>query len=135
MLTPGHSAGELPLPSAKAGIGSMSHLSILPTVLRDAERLAASLEGLGLHPIRGGELWGFQESEPVELRVELQAGQALGWRRQPDGSLALVGDLQRLSRSRAIQRLLSRITHAYAARQALEEAALGLPQALVHLHA
>ena len=112
----------------------MSHLSILPTVLRDAERLAASLEGLGLQPLRGGELRGFQHSEPVELRVELEAGQALGWRRQEDGSLALVGDLQRLSRSRSMQRLLSRITMAYAARQALENAALELPQALVHLH-
>jgi hypothetical protein len=113
----------------------MSHLTILPTVLHDADRLAASLEGLGLQPIRGGELRGFQESEPVELRVELDAGLALGWRRQPDGSLALVGDLQRLSRSRALQRLLARITHAYAARQALEDAALRLPEALVHFHA
>jgi hypothetical protein len=113
----------------------MSHLTILPTVLRDADRLAASLESLGLRPIRGGDVVGFQESEPVELRVELEDGQALGWRRQADGSLALVGDLQRLSRSRAIQRLLSRITHAYAARQALEEASLALPDALVHLHA
>jgi hypothetical protein len=33
-----------------------------------------------------------------------------------------------------MQRLLSRITMAYAARQALENAALELPQALVHLH-
>ena len=47
----------------------MSHLSILPTVLRNADRLAASLESLGLQPLRGGELSGFQETLPVEVRV------------------------------------------------------------------
>jgi hypothetical protein len=113
----------------------MSHLSILPTVLRDADRLVASLEGLGLEPGRGGELRGFQESLPVEVLVAVGDGMALGWRRQPDGSLALVGDLQRLSRSRSLQRLLERITRAYAARQALQEAAERLPGALVHLRA
>lgn len=113
----------------------MSHLSILPTVLHDADRLVASLASLGLQPLRGGELTGFQQSQPVEVQVELEAGLALGWSRQPDGSLALVGDLQRLSRSRSIQRLLGRLTHAYAARQALDEASVHLPDALLHLRA
>jgi hypothetical protein len=113
----------------------MSHLSILPTVLRDADRLVASLASLGLRPSRGGELSGFHQSLPVEVRVEVEKGLALGWTRQPDGSLALVGDLQRLSRSRPLQRLLGRITSAYAARLALEEAAAQLPDALVHLRA
>lgn len=109
----------------------MSHLSILPTVLRDADHLVASLESLGLQPIRGGSLCGFQESQPVEVRVEFADGQSLGWSRQSDGSLSLVGDLQRLSRSRPLQRLLGRITRAYAARQALAEAAAQLPGAVV----
>ena len=113
----------------------MSHLSILPTVLRTADRLAASLESLGLQPLRGGELSGFQETLPVEVRVELESGLALGWRRQPDGSLALVGDLQRLSRCLTLQKLLGRITHAYAARQALDEIAVALPDAMVHIRA
>jgi hypothetical protein len=113
----------------------MSHLSILPTVLRDAELLVASLEGLGLHPGRGGELCGFQESRPVEVQVSVGDGLALGWCRQPDGSLALVGDLQRLSRSQPLQRLLGRITSAYAARQALQQAAEHLPGAVVHIRA
>jgi hypothetical protein len=112
----------------------MSHLSILPTLLRDADRLAASLEGLGLRPIPGGAVRGFHDAEPVVLQVEVEAGLALGWRRQADGTLALVGDLQRLNRSRPVQRLLSRITRAYAARTALEEAALQLPEAVIHLH-
>jgi hypothetical protein len=77
---------------------------------------------------------GFQQSEPVELWVEVESDLCLGWSRLPDGSLALVGDLQRLSRSRPLQRLLGRITRAYAARPALEEASLRLPDALVHVH-
>ena len=113
----------------------MSHLTILPTVLRDADHLVASLESLALTPIRGGSLSGFQERCPVEVRVELANGQTLGWSRQQDGSLALVGDLQRLSRSLPLQRLLGRITRAYAARQALAEAAEHLPGAVVEVRA
>lgn len=112
----------------------MSHLSILPTVLRDADRLAASLSSLGLPFRRGGEIRGFDEQLTVELQVGLSDGLILGWRRQPDGSLSLVGDLQRLSRSQPLQRLLSRVTRAYAARKALDEAASSLPEAVLHLH-
>ena len=111
----------------------MSHLSILPTVLRDADRLAASLSSLGLQPSQGGVLRGFDQVEPVEVQVSLSNGLTLGWRRQVDGSLALVGDLQRLSRSRSLQRLLSRVTRAYAARQALDEAAASLSDAMLHI--
>jgi len=134
MQMPASPPPELPLPSEKAGIASMSHLSILPTVLRDADRLAASLTSLGLQPSLGGELQGFDQVETVEIQVSLGDGLSLGWRRQADGSLALVGDLQRLSRSRSLQRLLSRLTRAYAARQALDEAAAGLGDAVLHLH-
>ncbi len=113
----------------------MSHLSILPTVLRDADHLVASLESLALTPIRGGCLRGFDESLPVEVRVQLADGQSLGWSRQSDGSLALVGDLQRLSRSQPLQRLLGRITRAYAAHQALAVAAEHLPGASLQVRA
>lgn len=110
----------------------MSHLSILPTVLRDADCLAASLRSLGLAPLPGGELIGFGgEAEPVVLQVQLTAGEALGWRRQTDGSLALVGDLQRISRSSTLQDLIGRITRAYAARKALLTASSTLPQAAI----
>ncbi len=98
----------------------MSHLSILPTVLRDTDVLAAALAGLGLVPDWGGQLEGFAGSgEPVLLRVTLEGGLQLGWRRQPDGSLALIGDLQRLSRSLPVQRLISTITRRYATAIAL----------------
>jgi hypothetical protein len=112
----------------------MSHLSILPTVLRDTDRLAASLCRLGLDPIRGGEIRGFDQREPVELQVSVSDGCRLGWCRQPDGSLALVGDLQRLSRSQALQSLLSSVTRDYAARKALDEAAASLPSAVLLVH-
>jgi hypothetical protein len=112
----------------------MSHLSILPTVLRDADRLVTSLEAIGLEPQRGGQLDGFAgEHQAVEVQVRLEAGQRLGWTRQRDGSLALVGDLQRISRSTRLQALLSAITRRYAAETALAEAARQLGGAQVSL--
>ena len=102
----------------------MSHLSILPTVLRDAELLAASLQALGHTPCLGGEIGGFGgERQPVVLQVRLPEGQTIGWRRQSDGSLALVGDLQRLGRTQSPQQLIGRITRCYATLQALRCAA------------
>ena len=112
----------------------MSHLSILPTVLHDADVLAASLASLDLPWRWGGELVGFAgERQAVTLQLQLKDGQGLGWAAMDDGSLALVGDLQRLSRNTALQRLLGRITRAYAARAALEEASLALPTASIEL--
>ena len=112
----------------------MSHLSILPTVLRDAVRLATSLEQLGLEPQQGGSLAGFGgEKQAVLLQVALPGGESLGWQRQPDGVLALVGDLQRLSRSTSMQRWISRITRCYATLTALEEASRLWPAAGVEL--
>lgn len=110
----------------------MSHLTILPTVLRDTEVLAASLRDLGFEPRLGGQLCGFAgESEPVDLQVRLGADLSLGWRRQQNGELALVGDLQRLSRSQGLPPLLGRLTRRYAARLALRQAARELPTATI----
>lgn len=101
----------------------MSHLSILPTVLRDPELLISSLEQLGFAPVRGGVLRGFaDEPQPVDVQVQLPDGQSLGWQRQRDGSLALVGDLQRISRCRSLQVLITRLTRCYAAHLALQQA-------------
>ena len=112
----------------------MSHLSILPTVLRDVRVLAEALGDLGLAALPAGELKGFADDrQAVSLRVRLPEGQWLGWRRQADGSLALVGDLQRLGRSHALQHLLGQITRRYAARQALLTASQELAQADVVL--
>ena len=104
-------------------IGALSHLSILPTVLRDVACLCDTLQSLGLHPERDGVIEGFAgESLPVLVAVRLADGQAMGWSRARDGSLALVGDLQRLSRCRDLQAFLGQVTRAYAARSALREA-------------
>lgn len=114
----------------------MSHLSILPTVLRDADTLAASLESIGLHPQRGGHVRGFAGDRlPVLLRVTLPDGTALGWHRSSDGSLALVGDLHRLSHRRDLEPLLQRLNRAYAARDALRQAETLGPDALIQLGA
>jgi hypothetical protein len=112
----------------------MSHLSILPTVLRDSDLLAACLAELGYTPRRGGYLSDFAGMRQiVELQVAVAEDTALGWQRQPDGTLALVGDLQRLSRSTTIPQLLGAITRSYAARAALLDAAVHIPQAFVTL--
>jgi hypothetical protein len=112
----------------------MSHLSILPTVLRDESVLTRALQDLGLTVHQGGTLKGFaQDRQTVTLQVDLSEGAPLGWARQPDGTLALVGDLQRLGRSRSVQHLLGRITRRYAARLALQQAAEQLPGATIEL--
>ncbi|MCP9772070.1 DUF1257 domain-containing protein [Synechococcus sp. Tobar12-5m-g] len=111
----------------------MSHLSILPTVVRDQEQLAAALGDLGFEPMAGGVIGGFAgEAIRVELQVAVTPDQRLGWQRQTDGSLALVGDLQRLSRSHALQQLIGAITRRYALRLALLEAMDQLPMATLH---
>ncbi len=105
------------------GIGALSHLSFLPTVLRVVACLCDTLQSLGFNPERDGVIEGFAgESLPVLVSVRLAAGQAIGWSRAGDGSLALVGDLQRLSHSRDLQAFLGQLTRAYAARSALREA-------------
>jgi hypothetical protein len=64
----------------------MSHLSILPTVLRDVDVLIQALEDLDLTVIRGGDLSGFADQrEAVALRVQLPEGTWLGWRHEPNG--------------------------------------------------
>lgn len=112
----------------------MSHLSILPTVLRDEELLCRALADLSLTVERGGHLQGFADQrEAVCLRARLPEGLWLGWSRQSDGSLSLVGDLQRLGRSRSLQQLIGQITRRYAAHLALQELHQHLPTASVEL--
>jgi hypothetical protein len=111
----------------------MSHLSILPTVVRDQEQLVGALVDLGFEPVTGGVIQGFAgETIGVELQVSLTPEQHLGWQRQPDGSLALVGDLQRLSRSHGLQHLIGALTRRYALRLALRDAMEQVPMATLH---
>lgn len=112
----------------------MSHLTILPTVLREADLLVSALESLQLNPQRNGTVTGFAgERQPVDVHIQMEEGLCLGWRLQGDGALALVGDLQRLSRCQALPALLAEITRSYAAHLALREAALTFPEATVDL--
>ena len=121
----------------------MSHLSILPTRLRDVDLLAEALTDLGQQVHRGGAVEGFAgERLPVLLRLDLAPGPllatqgkpidrktpqsssfSLGWARQLDGSLALVGDLGRIAAAGPLQELLSQLSRRYALLQALRDAA------------
>ena len=102
----------------------MSHLTILPTVLRDLDLMMSALNALHLRPERNGTVIGFAgERHSVDVHIQLGNGQALGWRQQPDGSLALVADLQKLASCTAIPALLTSITRTYATHLALREAA------------
>ncbi len=121
----------------------MSHLSILPTRLRDVDLLAEALTDLGQQVHRGGAVEGFAgERVPVLLRLDLAPGPllatqgkpiarktpqsssfSLGWARQLDGSLALVGDLGRIAAAGPLQELLSQLSRRYALLQALRDAA------------
>jgi hypothetical protein len=108
----------------------MSHFTTLPTVLRDADLLVSALESLDLQPQRDGLLIGFAGEElPVAVHIRLADGLCLGWRRETDGCLALVGDLPRLGRSAELTALLGAITRAYAVRLALRDAAVHIPGA------
>ncbi|UPM50546.1 MULTISPECIES: DUF1257 domain-containing protein [unclassified Synechococcus] len=112
----------------------MSHLSILPTVLDDERLLAQALQELGYAVHWGGQLNGFADQrESVALWVQVNPEQQLGWARQPNGRLALVGDLQRLGRSHSVQQLVGQITRSYAALHALKTASEELGHASVEL--
>ena len=129
----------------------MSHLSILPTLLRDVDLLAEALTDLGQEVLWGGAVEGFAgERVPVLLRLDVVVGPplgspsqtqarskrsarkttqawspsfSLGWARQLDGSLALVGDLGRIAAAGPLQELLSQLSRRYALLQALRDAA------------
>ena len=76
----------------------MSHLSILPTVLRDEQLLASSLESLGHQPHWDGVITTPIGAESVRLHLQLPSGQRLGWRHDAaHDSLVMVADLERLS--------------------------------------
>ena len=103
-------------------------------MLREEEVLVQALEDLSLPVERGGYLTGFADQrEAVSLRAQLPEGTWLGWRREANGQLALVGDLQRLGRSHSLQYLIAEITRRYAAHQALRALATDLPMASVEL--
>jgi hypothetical protein len=110
----------------------MSHLTILPTVLRDLDLMVSALEALHLAPERNGTVLGFAgEREPVDIHVQLPKGPSLGWRQQADGTLELVADLQKLAQCTAVPQLLTQITRTYATHHALREASTSLSGATI----
>lgn len=112
------------------GAGVVSHLSILPTVLADEQLLATSLESLGAQVTWGGTLRMVGQAEACLLLARFDDGVQLGWRRAADGTLELVVDLQRAALGGAGQRHLAQVGRAYAAREALRQAA-ALPGAVL----
>ena len=67
----------------------------------------------------------------MRLHLQLPSGQRLGWRHDAaHDSLVMVADLERLSHDITVQQLLSKLTRAYAARDALK-AAQSCPGAVV----
>ncbi|QEY31708.1 DUF1257 domain-containing protein [Synechococcus sp. RSCCF101] len=110
----------------------MSHLSILPTVLRDADILKLALTDLGLTPLPAHTLHGFgDQTVPVVLAVQLPGGPCIGWRRCSDGHLEVVADLARLAVHSRLERLLSDLGRRYALREAMGRALSDLPEARV----
>ena len=100
----------------------MSHLTILPTLLRSLERLEACLIDEGFRVSRPGVISGFaDQAEPVDLVAIAADGHQLAWKRSTDGTLSLIGDLARLSTQPGLSTMLRRITRAYALRQALSD--------------
>jgi hypothetical protein len=99
----------------KSGHPVVSHLSILPTVLRDAALLQTCLRDLGHEPNLAGTLDGFSgEQQKVELWIQLDDG---------------------LTRSASLQTLLGSITRRYAAIEALHRASHDLSGCTVQLAA
>ena len=85
--------------------------------------------------LAGGSLLGSQSQTQSQIQSQTQSKRAvrptngslsasfsLGWARQLDGTLALVGDLGRIAVASPLQELLSQLSHRYALRQALQAA-------------
>ena len=82
----------------KAGIQTMSHLSILPTALTDLDRLASVLVAEGYAIERQGTLSGFGgESHHFDLKATSPCGVHFAWRRSLQSpTLELLADVERL---------------------------------------
>ena len=107
---------------SKAGIPTMSHLSILPTALTDLERLASVLVSEGYAIERHGMLSGFGgESHHFDLKATSPCGVHFAWRRaQQSSSLELLADVERQGAAETYQPRLQRIVRLYALAKALD---------------
>ena len=104
----------------------MSHLSILPTVFTDLERLVRALRDEGFSVERTTELQGFaDDSHTVDVLAVHGDAMPLGWTQREDGTIVMHGDIQRISRQPGLEQRLQRVTRRYALLHAMNEVRLG----------
>ena len=103
----------------------MSHLSILPTVFTDLERLVQALCDEGFTVERSTELQGFADSYAVDVLAFQGSAMPLGWTQREDGTIVMHGDIQRISRQPGLEQRLQRVTRRYALLHAMDEVRLG----------
>ena len=104
----------------------MSHLSILPTVFTDLERLVQALCDEGFTVERSNELQGFaDDSHAVDVLAFQGSAMPLGWTKRVDGTIVMHGDIQRISRHPGLEQRLQRVTRRYALLHAMDEVRLG----------
>ena len=116
----------------------MSHLSILPTVFTDLERLVQALGEEGFRVERSTELQGFaDDSHGVDVLAVHGDGIPLGWTQRDDGTIVMHGDIQRISRQPGLEQRLQRLNRRYALLHAMDQVrlgALGSADLILHTH-
>ncbi|MBL6797444.1 MAG: DUF1257 domain-containing protein [Synechococcus sp. BS307-5m-G39] len=101
----------------------MSHLSILPTLVKDLDLLASALRAEGFVVEVEGQLSSFGTQHNVALAATHSMGFDLGWTWNCNhDSLDVVVDLGRPAHSFSVERVLSRVLRRYALQQALRDA-------------
>ena len=100
----------------------MSHLSILPTVFTRLDWLEQSLVDEGFTVGRGASLPVFgRDPQAVDLLASIDSSHPLAWVRRHDGSITMVGDLQRISLHTGLSGRLQRVTRRYALLEAMDQ--------------
>ena len=104
----------------------MSHLSILPTVFTDLERLVQALCDEGFTVKRSTDLQGFaDDSHAVDVLAAYGDSMPLGWSQRQHGTIVMHGDIQRISRQPGLEQRLQRLNRRYALLHAMDQVRLG----------
>ena len=110
----------------QSGVRYMSHLSILPTVFTDLDRLVQALCDEGFTVERSTKLQGFaDDSHAVDVLAFQGSAMPLGWTQREDGTIVMHGDIQRISRQPGLEQRLQRVTRRYALLHAIDQVHLG----------
>ena len=101
----------------------MSHLSILPTVFTRLDWLEQSLLDEGFTVGRDALLPVFgKDSQVVDLLARVDQSHPLAWvRREEDGAIEMLGDLQRISLHTGLSGRLQRVSRRYALLEAMDQ--------------